>query len=315
VSPSREAGVEVNVEGRRIVLRNLDKVFYPEAGFTKGHVVDYYSRIAPALLPHLRNRPITLKRYPEGVDGMFFYEKRCPKHAPAWIRTERIWSRHNADWIPFCVFDDLPSLVWAASIADLELHTYLHVAPEIGRPQFLVFDLDPGPPADVLACCEVALLVRGLLERIGLRAFPKTSGSKGLQLYVPLHGAVDYDRTKAFAHAIARVLEAARPDLVTSQMKKALRPGKVFVDWSQNDDHKTTACVYSLRARARPTVSTPVAWPELERALRRREPAALAFEAPEVLRRVERSGDLFAPVLTLRQSLPDAREVSRAGAR
>jgi bifunctional non-homologous end joining protein LigD len=205
--------------------------------------------------------------------------------------------------------------VWAASIADLELHTYLHVATDVGRPQALVFDLDPGPPADVVACCEVAIIVRGLLERLGLRAFPKTSGSKGLQLYVPLHSDVNYDRTKAFAHAVARLLERERPDLVVSQMKKALRPGKVFVDWSQNDDHKTTVCAYSLRARPRPTVSTPVAWTEVERTLRRRDASSLVFEAPEVLRRVEERGDLFAPVLTLRQRLPDVGAMPGAAGR
>jgi bifunctional non-homologous end joining protein LigD len=314
VSPKR-AGTEVVVEGRRLLLKNLDKVFYPETGFTKGHVLDYYSRIAPVLLPHLKDRPITLKRYPEGVNGAFFYEKRCPRHRPDWIRTEPVWSEGNDEFIQFCVFDDLPALVWAASIADLELHTYLHVVPELQRPQFLVFDLDPGPPADLVACCDVALLLRGLLERLGLESFPKTSGSKGLQLYVPLHAAVTYDETKTFAHAVARLLERARPELVVSLMKKSLRPGKVFVDWSQNDDHKTTVAPYSLRARARPTVSTPLRWPEVERTVRRRDPAALIFEASDVLRRVDEHGDLFEPVLQLVQALPQPRELSLSAER
>jgi bifunctional non-homologous end joining protein LigD len=308
-------GVDVEVQGRRIRLRNLDKVFYPEAGFTKGDVVDYYVRIAPVLLPHLRDRPLTLKRYPEGVTGPYFYEKRCPRHRPAWLRTAPIWSEGNQEDIRYCVVDDLASLVWVASIADLELHTPLAVAGSFEHPTALAFDLDPGPPADVLTCCEVALLLRRLMDRLGLESFPKSSGSKGLQVYVPLDGRASYAETKPFAHAVARLLERARPELVVERMTKSLRGGKVLVDWSQNDRNKTTVCAYSLRARPRPTVSTPLRWAEVERAVRTRRADGLVLEAPQVLARVERHGDLFAPVLSLRQRLPDAAAIERAPAR
>ena len=312
---SARKGAEVEVEGRRILLRNLDKVFYPETGFTKGDVVDYYARIAPVLLPHLRDRPLTLKRYPEGVEGPFFYEKRCPRYRPAWLRTAPIWSEGNQEDIRYCVVDDLASLVWVASIADLELHTPLALADDFERPTALAFDLDPGPPADVVTCCEVALLLRRLMDRLGLASFPKTSGSKGLQIYVPLDRSATYDATKAFAHAVARLLERAHPSLVVERMLKSLRGGKVLVDWSQNDRNKTTVCVYSLRARGRPTVSTPVRWSEVERAARSRRGDGLVFEAKDVLARVARDGDLFEPVLSLRQRLPDASALERAPAR
>jgi bifunctional non-homologous end joining protein LigD len=304
--------VEVEVDGRRIALRNLEKVFYPATGFTKGDVVDYYVRVAPLLLPHLRHRPLTLKRYPEGVRGAFFYEKRCPPHHPPWLRTQAIWSEGNQAFISYCVVDDLPALVWVASIADLELHTPLARAEDFEHPTALAFDLDPGPPAGLLACCEVALLLRRLMDRLGLASFPKSSGSKGLQIYVPLDATQDYGVTKGFAHAVARLLERARPDLVVERMTKSLRGGKVLVDWSQNDRNKTTVCVYSLRARERPTVSTPLTWAEVERARRTGQVAALAPEAREVLARVERRGDLFAPVLAGGQRLPDPRSLERA---
>jgi bifunctional non-homologous end joining protein LigD len=308
--------VEVDVLGRRIVLKNLDKVFYPEAGFTKRDVLDYYGRIAPVLLPHLRDRPLTLKRYPEGVLGAFFYEKRCPRHRPEWLHTEKVWSEGNREHIDYCVVNDLPSLVWLASIADLELHTSLSLARTIERPTVLAFDLDPGPPADLVSCCDVALLLRKLLGGLGLEAFPKTSGSKGLQLYVPLNGArTSYAETKPFAHAVARLLEQRQPALVVERMAKSVRGGKVLVDWSQNDPHKTTVCVYSLRARPRPTVSTPLRWPEVEKAARTRSAAGLVFEARDVLRRVEKHGDLFGPVLELKQRLPAPAELERAPAR
>jgi bifunctional non-homologous end joining protein LigD len=306
---------EVDVGGRRIVLKNLDKVFYPEAGFTKGDVVDYYARIAPVVLPHLAARPLTLKRYPNGVDAPFFYEKRCPRYRPPWLRTEAVWSEANGEFIDYCVVDDVASLVWLASIANLELHTSLSHARTIERPTALVFDLDPGPPADLLSCCDVALRLRRLLGAARLEAFAKTSGSKGLQIYVPLNVPASYDETKAFAHAVARLLQRAHPDLVVERMNKDLRRGKVFVDWSQNDAHKTTVCVYSLRARARPTVSTPVAWGEVERAFKARDTGRLVLEAKEVLRRVDRKGDLFAPVLMLRQRLPSAGGLDRAAVR
>ena len=303
MAPRRKA-VEVEVDGRRLELSNLDKVFYPAVGFTKGEVLDYYLRIAPALLPHLAGRPLTLKRYPDGVDGPFFYEKRCPRHRPAWVKTEKVWSEGNGEFIDFCVVEDAATLAWAVNLADLELHTSLSLARTIERPTMLVFDLDPGAPAGIVECCDVALLLRGLFDRLGLESFAKTSGSKGLQVYVPLNRAVGYEETKTFAHAVARLLEQERPELVLSRMAKALRARKVFVDWSQNDGHKTTVCVYSLRAKERPTVSTPVRWDEVEAVARGRDGSALVFEAGEVLARVERHGDLFEPVLTLRQELP-----------
>lgn len=312
---SARRAVEVEVEGRRIALRNLEKVFYPETGFTKGDVVDYYVRIAPAVLPHLRDRPLTLKRYPEGVEGGFFYEKRCPRYAPRWLRTAPIWSEGNQEDLRYCVVDDLASLVWVASIADLELHTPLATATDFEHPTALAFDLDPGPPADLLTCCDVALLLRRLMDRLGLASFPKTSGSKGLQVYVPLDGRAGHDATKAFAHAVARLLERAHPALVVERMAKSLRGGKVLVDWSQNDRNKTTVCAYSLRARARPTVSAPLRWQEVERAARARRADPLVLETKEVLARVARDGDLFAPVLSLRQRLPDPSSLERAHAR
>ena len=286
--------VAVEVEGRRLSLSNLDKVMYPAVGFTKGEVIDYYTRVAPALLPHLRDRPLTLKRYPNGVEGGHFYEKNCPSHAPEWVRKERV------DKIDYCVCDDLATLVWLANLADLELHPSLSLADDVDRPTVMAFDLDPGAPAGLAECCEVAFLLRDALTQLGLESFAKTSGSKGIQVYVPLNAdGVDYDHgTKALSHALARHLEAQHPKLIVSQQRKDLRRGKVLIDWSQNDEHKTTVCVYSLRARERPTVSTPVEWDELA------DPDALVFEASDVLERVDGHGDLFAPVVELHQELP-----------
>jgi len=302
--PLQKGAVETTIEGRTLRLSNLDKVLYPQAAFTKGDLIDYYARVSPALLPHLRGRPLTLKRYPDGVEGQYFYEKQCPSHRPDWVRTHPVWSRHNGRNIDFCVVDDLPTLVWAANLADIELHTSMSFAEEIDKPTMMVFDLDPGAPADIVQCCQVGLWLRELLEPLGLTAFPKTSGSKGLQLYVPLNGDVTYDDTKPFARAVAELLEKHHPDQVVSRMTKQLRPGKVLVDWSQNDEHKTTVCVYSLRAKPQPTVSTPVAWDEVEQCLSSGEPGALAFTYGEVLDRVERDGDLFAETLTLVQPMP-----------
>jgi bifunctional non-homologous end joining protein LigD len=286
--------VEVEVEGRRLSLSNLDKVLYPEVGFTKGQVIDYYTRIAPAVLPHLRDRPLTLKRYPNGVDAQYFYEKRCPSHAPEWVR------REDFQGIEYCVCDDLPTLVWLANLADIELHPSLSLVDDDLRPTVMAFDLDPGPGAGLPECCEVAFILREALSRIGLDCFPKTSGSKGIQIYVPLNVEdVDYDSgSKALSHALARHLEAEHPKLIVSQQRKELRKNKVLIDWSQNDEHKTTVGVYSLRARERPTVSTPLAWEELD------DPAALVFEAADVLERFEEHGDLFAPVVEVEQELP-----------
>jgi bifunctional non-homologous end joining protein LigD len=295
------ARVEVEVEGRRLSLSNLDKVMYPATGFTKGQLIDYYTRVAPALLPHLRDRPLTLKRYPNGVEGGHFYEKQCPSHRPEWVRSEPV--ELSSKTIHFCICDDLPTLVWLANLADLELHPSLSNVPDVERPTVMAFDLDPGPPAGVAECCEVALILRDALGRIGLECFPKTSGSKGIQVYVPLNvDGVDYDHgTKPLSQALARHLEAEHPKLIVSSQKKELRKGKVLIDWSQNDEHKTTVSVYSLRARERPTVSTPLDWAEVEAA----DADALVFEAGDVLERVEERGDLFAPVVELEQRLPE----------
>ncbi len=299
------SSLEVEVEGRRLALSNLQKVMYPKAGFTKAHVIDYYTRVAPAVLPHLRGRPLTLKRYPNGVEGKHFYEKQCPSHRPEWVRTQAVWSRRNNRDINFCLADDLPTLVWAANLADLELHTSLSMADDVMRPTMLVFDLDPGEPATIVDCARVGSWLRGIFDHLGLESFPKTSGSKGMQVYVPLNTPTSYDETKPFARALAEMLERQHPDLVVSSMKKSLRGGKVLVDWSQNDDHKTTVCVYSLRAKERPTVSTPVTWDEVDELLERDDPDWLVFDSGEVLERVEELGDLFAPVASLEQSLPE----------
>jgi len=293
--------VTVEVDGKQLSLSNLDKVMYPAVGFTKGHVIDYYTRVAPALLPHLRDRPLTLKRYPNGVDGGHFYEKQCPSHRPDWVRSEPV--ELSSKTIHFCVCDDLPTLVWLANLADLELHPSLSNVPEVERPSIMAFDLDPGEGTGLRECCEVALILRAALDQLGLESFAKTSGSKGIQVYVPLNVPdVDYDHgTKRLSQALARHLESAHPKLIVSSQRKDLRRNKVLIDWSQNDEHKTTVSVYSLRARERPTVSTPLAWDEVEDG----DPDALVFEAEDVLARVEQHGDLFEPVANLKQQLPD----------
>jgi bifunctional non-homologous end joining protein LigD len=297
--------LEVDVDGHRLSLSNLDKVMYPQTGFTKGQVVDYYTRIAPVVLPHLRGRPLTLKRYPDGVEGEYFYEKQCPAHRPEWVRTAAVYSRSNDRTIDYCLADDLPTLVWLAQIGDLELHTSLALATNVKEPATLAFDLDPGPPATIVECAQVALDLRDLLGRLGMAAFPKTSGSKGMQVYVPLNvPGVRYDDTKTLSLGLAQLLERRRPDLVVSDMRKTLRAGKVLVDWSQNDEHKTTVSVYSLRARERPTVSTPLRWEEVEHVLESGDPEELAFTSDEVLDRVAAHGDLFAPVAELEQPIP-----------
>jgi bifunctional non-homologous end joining protein LigD len=303
MSPSSTT-VEVEVGGRQLKLSNFDKVLYPEAGFTKGQVIDYYTRIAPALLPHLHQRALTLKRYPNGVDGQFFYEKNCPKHRPPWVETLSVWSARNKADVNYCLIDELAGLVWVANLASLELHTSLAHARDIQRPSMVVFDLDPGPPATVVECGRVALWLREVLDDLGLKAFAKTSGSKGLQIYVPLNTPVTYNETKPFAHAMAKLLEQQHPKDVLSVMTKDLRTGKVFIDWSQNDDSKTTVCVYSLRARPRPTVSAPVTWDEVEAVVASGNPDDLVFEAADVLARFEADGDLFAPLCELEQALP-----------
>lgn len=302
----------VDVEGKRLSLSNLDKVLYPATGFTKGQVIDYYARIAPALLPHLKGRPVTMKRYPNGVDEEFFYEKNAPKHRPDWVKTAPIWSRHNRRHINYLLVDDLPTLIWLANLASLEIHPSLALAEDINCPTMLVFDLDPGAPANIVQCCQVGLWLKEIFDHWDLECFPKTSGSKGLQIYVPLNTPTTYDVTKPFANALARLLEHDHADLVVSDMKKSVREGKIFVDWSQNDEHKTTVSVYSLRAREHPTVSTPVTWDEVARTLKKKDASLLVFEAPLVVERFERLGDPHAAVLKLKQKLPDLRGVVAA---
>jgi bifunctional non-homologous end joining protein LigD len=295
---------ELVVKGKKLSVSNLDKVLYPKVGFTKGQVVDYYIRIAPVLLPHLRDRPLTMKRYPNGVEGEFFYEKNCPSHRPKWVRTAKVWSEGNNRMMDYCLAQDLPTLVWAANLADLELHTSLSRKSKVERPTMMVFDLDPGAPADIVQCCQVGLWLRDLLAKMKLKSFAKTSGSKGLQVYVPLNTPVTYDQTKALSRALAQYLENEHVDLVTFNMSKSLRTGKIFVDWSQNDEHKTTICVYSLRAKEEPTVSTPVTWDEVANCLKKKKAELLRFRSDKTLARIEKMGDLFAPVEKLKQKLP-----------
>jgi bifunctional non-homologous end joining protein LigD len=295
---------ELNVEGKKLSVSNLDKVLYPKAGFTKGQVIDYYIRIAPVLLPHLKDRPLTMKRYPNGVDGEFFYEKNCPAHRPTWVKTARVWSEGNNRNMDYCLANDLPTLVWAANLADLELHTSLARKKDVARPTMMVFDLDPGAPADIVQCCQVGVWLRDLLGQMKLKSFAKTSGSKGLQVYCPLNTPATFDQTKDLSRALAQHLEREHPMLVISNMSKALRKGKIFVDWSQNDEHKTTICVYSLRAKEHPTVSTPVTWDEVETALKKKNAKILTFTSDQVLKRVQKLGDLFEEVDDLKQRLP-----------
>jgi bifunctional non-homologous end joining protein LigD len=288
-------------------LSNLPKVLYPATGFTKGEVIDYYTRIAPVLLPHIEDRPLTLKRYPDGVAGKSFFEKNAPSHAPDWVRKVRLptpGSTKDRETIDFVVAEELPTVVWSANLAALELHVPMwRVGPrgKVHNPDLLVFDLDPGPPATIIECCEVALLLRERLDADGLSAYPKTSGSKGMQLYVPLDATTPWEDVSAYAKRLARELTESRQDLVVWQMKKDLRGGKVLVDWSQNNSAKTTVAVYSLRARETPTASTPISWEEVEGCRRADD---LRFTAPEVLDRVTHLGDLFAPILEGSGTIP-----------
>jgi bifunctional non-homologous end joining protein LigD len=293
-----EGALGVLTDGRRLKLSNWDKVLYPQSGFTKGDLIALYARIASVLVPHLRDRPLTLKRYPNGVESPYFYEKQSPSHRPEWVQTVRIGD------IDYTLAQDRPTLIWLANLADIELHTSLSLAPEPERPTMLVFDLDPGPPADIVQCCEVGLVLHGLFEQLQLESFAKTSGSKGLQLYVPLNTQITYAQTKPFARRVAELLEQRLPELVVSRMTKRLRPGKVLVDWSQNDMHKTTVNVYSVRARERPTVSTPVTWEEVRGCRDAGDAEMLTFDTVQILERVRDQGDLFAPVLSAVQQLP-----------
>jgi len=296
-----EGALAVVTEGRRLKLTNWDKVLYPETGFTKGDLIAYYARVASVVLPHLHDRPLTLKRYPGGVDAPYFYEKQSPSHRPEWVQTVRIGD------VNYTLAQDRPTLIWLANLADVELHTSLSLAAQPEEPTMMVFDLDPGAPAGLVECSEVALVLRGLFDQLGLASVVKTSGSKGLQVYVPLNTRIDYRVTKPFARRVAELLEQRMPELVVSRMTKRLRPGKVLVDWSQNDEHKTTVTVYSLRARERPTASTPVTWEEVELCHERRDERELTFEADEMLTRVRDQGDLFAAAVGVEQELPALR--------
>jgi bifunctional non-homologous end joining protein LigD len=295
----------VQVDNVNLTLSNLDKVFYTATDFTKAQVIDYYIRIAPILLPHLIGRPLTLKRYPNGATAKFFYQKECPAFRPNWLSTVPVWSESKKRSIHFCLAQDLPSLIWAVNLAAIELHTSLSLSEDILRPSMLVFDLDPGHPATIVHCAEVALALQRFLMERNIKSFPKTSGSKGLQIYIPLNTpTATYTQTKDFARSIAQRLEQDKPSLVVSKMKKILRKGKILIDWSQNDVHKTTVCVYSLRAKKFPTVSTPVTWEEVKKTYLQQDPKLLSFTTDQVLERVQKMGDLFAPVLSLHQTLP-----------
>jgi len=295
----------VTIEGRKIALSNLEKVLYPGNKFSKGRVIDYYTRVAPYMLPHLKDRPITMKRYPDGVRGKFFYEKNAPKFTPEWVKRFQVPRHHHSGAIDYILINDLPTLVWIANTASLELHPFLHRAPRISIPTEIVFDFDPGEGADVLTCARVAMLVRDVLGELKLKSFPKVSGSKGLQVYVPLNGDLSYDIVKPFAKTLAELMEQRHPDLIVSKMSKELRAGKVLIDWSQNTESKTTVSVYSLRAKSdTPYVSLPVTWDELASAVRAKDAKSLYFEPEEALKRLKKTKDLFAPVEALKQKLP-----------
>jgi bifunctional non-homologous end joining protein LigD len=307
IGAARGGRAAANVDGRELVLSNLDKVLYPRTGFTKGQVIDYYATIAPVLLPHLQGRALTVVRFPDGVDGKAFFQKQSPAHRPAWVATATVASGRGEkrESIDYTLVEDRATLVWLANLAALELHTPMARAADIGVPTAVVFDLDPGPPAGLLECCRVALWLQGMFERIGLASFAKTSGSKGLQVYVPLNSAdATHEQTKSFARTVALAVEQAEPALAVSRMTKTLRAGKVLIDWSQNDGKKTTVSVYSLRARERPTVSAPLDWAEVRDALDSANEKALQLDSDAVLARVHERGDLFASVLSLVQGLP-----------
>jgi bifunctional non-homologous end joining protein LigD len=306
---------EVEVDGRELKLTNLDKILYPQAGFTKGEMIDYYARIADVMVPHLAGRAVTLRRFPEGVENLeaAFFEKRCPRHRPKWVKTATVTAGPRAGKIDFCVCDGRPTLIWMAQLATVELHPSLSIARRPAQPTVLAFDLDPGPPADVVDCCRIALRLREMFGHFELECFAKTTGSKGLQVYVPLNTKSHYDETKPFARAMAQFLEKQTGQVV-SKMSKELRKGKVFLDWSQNHPRKTTVAVYSMRARERPTVSTPVSWEEVEQCAEQGEADLLVFETSDVLERVDKHGDLFAPVLELEQTLPKFGNLAKSAA-
>lgn len=299
----------ITVQGHRLTLSNLDKIMYPETGFTKAHIIDYYRRAAPFMLPHLKDRAVSLKRYPDGVEGHAFFEKNCPHYRPEWLS---ISERIGESGTRFCLINDLATLIWIQNLGAIELHTSLAKADDPASPTVVAFDLDPGEPAHLLDCMEIALIMRDMLAGIGLKSFPKTSGGKGLHFYVPLNTPTDYDQTKHFARAVARLMEKHFPNRVLSRMAKELRRGKVFIDWSQNTEHKTTVCVYSMRARALPAVSMPLTWEEIEHAVSKKKAESLVFTADKAAKRMEDKGDLFESVLTLRQKLVVDLEAKKA---
>jgi bifunctional non-homologous end joining protein LigD len=290
-----------------VTFTHLDKVFFPRGKFTKGDLIRYYIDVADYILPHLKNRPVTLIRFPDGVEGVKFYEKNAPKFTPDWVDTFLVPRRHEDGGINYILINNAKTLAWCANIAAIELHPFLHRAPKLDEPTHLAFDLDPGEGADLVDCAEVAFLVREILDPLGLKSFPKVSGSKGLQIYVPLNTKVSYDSTAAFAKGLAELLEQKHPERVVSQMAKIRRKGRVLIDWSQNSPSKTTVSVYSVRGKhEEPFVSMPVTWEELKKLLKTRRPLSLFFHPDEALKRLAKTGDLFSPVLKLRQSLPKA---------
>jgi len=294
----------LKVAGMELELSNLDKVLYPAVGFTKGEVIDYYLEVGPYILPHLKDRALTMKRFPNGVKAEYFYEKRCPVYRPEWLPTSHVEGEGHQQIVDYCMINSLPALIWVSNLASLELHTLLFRGKALNRPTMLVFDLDPGEGADIFAAAEAAFWLKAALAEASLTSFIKTSGKKGLHLQVPLNTPVTFEETKNFARGLALRLEQEHPEAITSNMRKITRVGKIFVDWSQNDHHKTTVCVYSLRADEHPTVSTPVTWEELQAAEKKKDLARLTFEAGDIKARLERQGDLFAPLLTLKQRLP-----------
>ena len=300
------ASTVLEIDGKGLTLTNLDKVMYPETGFTKGQVIDYYKEIAHCILPHIKDRPITMKRFPNGIGGEYFYEKAAPSHTPAWAKTFEVPSNRKNSFINYILINDVATLVWSANLANLEIHPFLAKAPNIDQPTMVIFDLDPGDGADILSSCEVAFLLKDLLERLDLESFVKVSGSKGVHLHVPLNTPMTYEATQPFAKSVAQLLENEHPDLVVSEMSKFKRKGKVLVDWSQNSEHKSTAAVYSLRAKVKPFVAMPVSWDELRKAIKAKDAAGLFFEPDAALKRAKKIGDLFAPALKLKQKLPKA---------
>ncbi len=300
--------VKVSINGRTLALTNLNKLMYPEARFSKADVLNYYIGISPYMLPHVERRLLTMKRYPDGVEGDFFYEKSCPGYKPDWLS---VTEAGKSKKVAYCTIEDEAGLVWIANLASLEMHTMLSRSEDVTRPTMVVFDLDPGEGTNIVDCAEVGVNLRAMLAGLGLECWAKTSGGKGLHVYIPLNKPVSFAETKDFAHAVALMMQERYPDAVVANMRKALRKGKILVDWSQNDEHKTTVCAYSLRARPKPTVSTPITWEELNKAMDRKDTAMLHFEAGDVLKRVQEKGDLFKPVAAEEQELPAAARLKK----